>query len=135
MNPRSKLLFLHINVQFHSEHNSRNLMKIPFFRYVCFRSMLVSPAKFAKYLLKCSRHRILHTTEYKAFCPFVGIGSSTPSPARECCFPPHPEGPRGKTHLLAGDGVGGPNSDKGTDTPVLYIQYIIIPLRLKGMFD
>ncbi len=34
--------------------------------------------------------------------------------------PSHPEGSvEGETHSLAGEGVGGPNSDEGTDTLVL----------------
>ncbi len=34
---------------------------------------------------------------------------------------PPPLGSRGETHSLAGEGVGGPNSDEGTDTLVLYV--------------
>jgi hypothetical protein len=40
-----------------------------------------------------------------------------PSPAGECVLLPF--GSRGGTHSLAGEGVGGPNSDEGTDTVVL----------------
>jgi hypothetical protein len=36
-------------------------------------------------------------------------------------------GPRGESHWLAGEGVGGPNSDEGTS--LWYFMYIIIPLR------
>ncbi len=35
--------------------------------------------------------------------------------------PPPPLDPREETHSLAGEGVGGPKSDEGTDTLVLYI--------------
>jgi hypothetical protein len=41
--------------------------------------------------------------------------SPNPSPAGEC-VPPFGSG---GTHSLAGEGVGGPNSDEGTDTVVL----------------
>ena len=43
------------------------------------------------------------------------LGSPTPSVAGEC------SGPGGGTHSLAGEGVGGPNSDEGRDAVVLYI--------------
>jgi len=38
-------------------------------------------------------------------------------------------GPMGETHSLAGEGVGGPDSDEGTDTLALYVFYSIISLR------
>jgi hypothetical protein len=41
---------------------------------------------------------------------------------------PPPLGPRGETHMLAWEVVGGPNYDEGTDTLVLNVQYTIIPL-------
>jgi hypothetical protein len=34
---------------------------------------------------------------------------------------PPPLVPRGETHSLAGEGLGGPNSDEGTDTVVLLV--------------
>jgi hypothetical protein len=34
-----------------------------------------------------------------------------------------PLGPRGETHSLAGEGLGGPNSDEGTYTLVLYVYF------------
>jgi hypothetical protein len=49
------------------------------------------------------------------------LGTPTPSPPRECALPPL--SPRGETHSLAGEGVGGPNSDEGTDNLVLYAYY------------
>jgi hypothetical protein len=36
---------------------------------------------------------------------------------------PPPPGPRGETHSLAGEGLGGPNSDEETDTLVLFVYY------------
>jgi hypothetical protein len=41
------------------------------------------------------------------------------------CSPPHPcLGPRKETHhWLSGEGVGGPNSDEGIDTLLLYLYY------------
>jgi hypothetical protein len=50
------------------------------------------------------------------------------SPASECCpLPRLITG--GGTHSLAGEGMGGPNSDEGTAT-FWYSRYSIIPLRL-----
>jgi hypothetical protein len=41
-------------------------------------------------------------------------------------------GPRGGGHpRLRGRGWGGPNSDDGTETLVLYVMYTTIPLRLR----
>ncbi len=45
--------------------------------------------------------------------------------------PPHPQGSvapthlglRGETHTIAGEGVGAPNADEGTNTLVLYVYY------------
>jgi hypothetical protein len=50
------------------------------------------------------------------------LGSPTPSPARECCSSLS-LGPRGEIHSLWGYGVGGPNSDEGTDTMVFCVYY------------
>jgi hypothetical protein len=62
-------------------------------------------------------------TECQAFFLVVQIGSPTPSPARDCCSSP-PLGPWRKTQSqLAGEGGGGPNSDEGKDTLVLYVYY------------
>jgi hypothetical protein len=46
----------------------------------------------------------------------------TPSPTRECCSSP-PFGSKGADTLACGRGVGGPDSDEGTDTLVLYVYY------------
>ncbi len=51
-----------------------------------------------------------------------------PSSASECCSPSL--GPRGETHSLAGEGVGGPNSNEGTDTLVLYVYYKLLYVSL-----
>jgi hypothetical protein len=45
------------------------------------------------------------------------LGPSTPSLVAECAPPPLVPGQG--THSLAGEGLGGPNSDDGTDTVVL----------------
>jgi hypothetical protein len=45
------------------------------------------------------------------------LGRPHPLTSRRVCAPP-PLGPRG-TRSLAVEGVGGPNSDEGTDTVVL----------------
>jgi hypothetical protein len=43
---------------------------------------------------------------------------------------PHPQSdPRGETHSLEGEWVGGPSSDDWPETLVLLYMYIIIPLR------
>jgi hypothetical protein len=53
------------------------------------------------------------------FFPVVRIGStSTPSSTRGCCSSPR-LGPMWETHSFVGEGVGGPNSDQGTDTLIL----------------
>jgi hypothetical protein len=44
--------------------------------------------------------------------------SPTPSPACECVLPSYGWG-GGGSHPLGGEGVGGPNSDEGTDTVLL----------------
>ncbi len=76
-----------------------------------------------------------YTTEYRVYqysVPFffsvVRIGSPNTSTARECCSS-LPLSLMGKTHSLAGERGGGPNSDEGTDTLVQYSVYTIIPLR------
>jgi hypothetical protein len=62
------------------------------------------------------------TTAYpdcQAFCPVVQIVfPPTPSPPSEYCSP-HLLGPTGETHPLAGEEMGGPNSDEGTDTTMI----------------
>jgi hypothetical protein len=55
-----------------------------------------------------------------------------PPPSQVSVVPPPQDPSGGDTHLLAGKGVGGPNTDEGTDTLVLYVLYTIIPLRPKG---
>jgi hypothetical protein len=57
-------------------------------------------------------------TECQAFSPVVRIGSP-PSLASER-YPPPPLIPWGK-HSLGEEGLGGANSDEGTDTLVLYV--------------
>jgi hypothetical protein len=47
---------------------------------------------------------------------------STPYPRKRVLLPLL--GLRGETHSRAGEGVGGPNSDEGTDTLVLYNLYV-----------
>jgi hypothetical protein len=67
--------------------------------------------------------------KYQRFCPFIGIGSPhSPPPLEANVSPPH-LGPRGQggATFACGVGVGGPNSDEGTDTLVLYVCYN--PLR------
>jgi hypothetical protein len=43
---------------------------------------------------------------------------TTPSPASECVSPLDPSG---ESNTLAAKGRGGPNSDEGTETVVLYV--------------
>jgi hypothetical protein len=50
-----------------------------------------------------------------AFSPVVRIGSAHPLSHRRVLPPPLVPG--------GGEGVGGPNSDEGTNTGVLYVQY------------
>jgi hypothetical protein len=65
-------------------------------------------------------------TEWQAFCQVARIGSPHP---HGNVAPPF--GSKGETHSRAGEEVGRPNSDEGTDNLVLYVivQYTIIPLR------
>jgi hypothetical protein len=64
---------------------------------------------------------ILCSVEYQCFFPVVCIESPHLLPRKRVC-PPH--GPKwGETHSLAGEWVGGPNSDDWTETLVLYILY------------
>ncbi len=65
--------------------------------------------------------------------PSSELGPPTPTPQAKVA-PPWPLGPKwGGTHSLpGGGGVGGPNSDEGTESLVLYVhivQYTIITLR------
>jgi hypothetical protein len=46
-----------------------------------------------------------------------------PPPQSEASVAPLSLGPRGETHSLAGEGMGGPNSNEVTDTLVLYVYY------------
>jgi hypothetical protein len=62
-----------------------------------------------------------------------GFPSSRPNRVRS---PPHPQASVaplwfvGGGDTLAGEGVGGPHSDEGTDTVVLYCRYSKTPLQL-----
>ncbi len=53
-------------------------------------------------------------TECSAVPRSFELGPPTPSPAGEC-IPPQLGWGGGGAHSLAGEGVGGPNSDEGTD--------------------
>ncbi len=66
--------------------------------------------------------------ECQAFCLFAWIGPPHPQASVAPCSPLL--GPRGETHSLAGEGVGGPNSNEGTDTPVLYVYYKLLYVSL-----
>ncbi len=53
------------------------------------------------------------------------LGILTPSPAGE--WPPDPPFGTGGAHTLSGEGVGGPNSDEGTETEtVILCVYIYV---------
>jgi hypothetical protein len=54
------------------------------------------------------------------FFPVVRIGSPHPLTRKGVLFFP-PVVPGRETRSLAGEGMGGPNSDEGTDTLALYI--------------
>jgi hypothetical protein len=55
--------------------------------------------------------------EYQSVCPFVGIGSPHLPPRTRLWLPPGSKW-GGGTHSLAGEIVGVPNSDEGTETLV-----------------
>jgi hypothetical protein len=63
-------------------------------------------------------------SKQSAFSSRPNWDSPTPSPAGECVPPPFGSGRC--THSLGGEGVGGPNSDEGTDNVLLEvgIQYM-----------
>ncbi len=63
------------------------------------------------------KHRVYRVPGFPSSRP-NWVLLTTPSPASDCCSHP-PLGPRGEIHLLAGEGMGGPNSDEGADTLVL----------------
>ncbi len=50
-----------------------------------------------------SRRRIIVYIEYQSVCPFVGIGSPTPTPTSQCVSPLGPKG--GDQHSLADEGA------------------------------
>ncbi len=58
--------------------------------------------------------------------PSWKLGPLTPSPTGDVWLanpPPPPPGPGGEQHSLGGEEVGGPNSDEGTKTLVLHLDY------------
>jgi hypothetical protein len=72
--------------------------------------------------------------EYQSVCPFVLIGPPHPLHRKRKWLHPSLEDRSGGggTQLLPGEGVGGPNSDEGIESLVLYCMYklySIIPLR------
>ncbi len=60
------------------------------------------------------RRGIILNTKYRSDRPFVVIGFPIPSPASECVSPLDPKGE--EQHSRAGEGVGVPNLDEGTDS-------------------
>ncbi len=84
----------------------------------------------------------IHSTEYtecQAFCPVVRI-ESPPPPPQARMFPPL--GTWGEPHSLAGYGVGGLNSEEGTDTlcilhmiPQRYIHKAATPTLISFSVD
>ncbi len=71
-------------------------------------TVILSVSKLKQLLRKPQKER-------QAFSPIVWIGPPCPLPTGEC-VPPFGTG--GGGHLLAGEGVGGLNSDEGTETVV-----------------
>ncbi len=63
-----------------------------------------------------SRRGIIVYIEYQIVCPFVGIGSPTPSPASQCVSPLGPKG--GSNTRLR---MRGPNSGKQTESLAFFI--------------
>jgi hypothetical protein len=59
--------------------------------------------------------------EYQNVFLFVGIGS----PASECVSPFRPKGERSNTSVLAGEGLGVPNSDDRKESLVLWVLYVV----------
>jgi hypothetical protein len=65
------------------------------------------------------RGRIIVYTEHQSLCPFVGIRSPHSLPRKRVC-PPWTQ-MREEQHSLAGEWVGGPNSDDWQESLVLCI--------------
>jgi hypothetical protein len=70
-----------------------------------------SPSSWSQNIIQC-----------QDFFPVVRVGSLHTLTRKEMLLLPL-LGPMGETHSLAGEGWG-PNSDKGTDTLILYVYYI-----------
>ena len=75
------------------------------------------------------------TVKKNRYVYFIKLASQNVKSARFSAYlpelgPPPPLGPRGETHSLAGEGVGGPNSNEGTDTLVLYVYYKLLYVSL-----
>jgi hypothetical protein len=68
-----------------------------------------------------TKARTKEYTECQAFCPVIRIGSTPHPHPSECCSPSWVQG--GNTLACGGGGEGGPNSDEGSDTWVLYVSY------------
>jgi hypothetical protein len=70
----------------------------------------------------CSKPQIMQSARFSFRSS--ELGPPTPLPARECCSSPPPPLGQGARHTrLLGRGAGGPNSDEGTVTLVLYVYY------------
>jgi hypothetical protein len=91
----------------------------------CFLKVLSKFWDYIKYYIiyYIKRDYSIKYIEHQSFCTFVGIGSPnppSPSPGTECGSLQDLSGER---HTRLRGGVGGPNSDEGTDTLVLYLNY------------
>jgi hypothetical protein len=73
-------------------------------------------------IVKSLRHRVDRVLGFFSSRPNWDL-PPIPSPAGEY-VPPFGSG-GGETHSLTGEGVGGPNSDEGTDTVVLYRYFVV----------
>ncbi len=62
--------------------------------------------------------------------PSSELGPPPPLRKRECLSPLRSWR---EPHSVPGEGVGGPNSDEGTETLVLYVLYTIIPFDIMYM--
>ncbi len=71
---------------------------------------------FALFLCGHRVDRVVRVLSFLSSCPKLGLSHSLAR--RRVCIPPLPLWFRGEAHSL-GEGVGGPNSNEGTDTVVL----------------
>jgi hypothetical protein len=123
-----------------AEQKQRGYKEISYIQYVQYKREVHCVKKSQEYECKKQKHpkntitptsrivseSIIEYTLYRV-SGFLSSRGSPPLPHPQASVA-HPSGSKGGTHFFPGEGVGGPNSDEGTDTLVPYM-YTINPLR------